>query len=142
MNYFPPLLSGTGRIEFSATHIQIFIKYKSPKQNSMKALAETLLPMPATLHASPWPPLPAAIHTLVEATPNAILLETSRFDPSNRHSYLFLEPTRILTATTLDEIPALFSEIEAALAAGLHIAGYFSYECNGHFEPTSARAPE
>jgi para-aminobenzoate synthetase/4-amino-4-deoxychorismate lyase len=93
-------------------------------------------------HPSPWTPLPAAIHALVEATPHAILLETSRFDPSNCHSYLFLEPTRILTATTLDEIPALFSDIEAALTAGLHIAGYLSYECNGHFEPTSARPPE
>jgi para-aminobenzoate synthetase/4-amino-4-deoxychorismate lyase len=82
------------------------------------------------------------VHTLVESTPNAILLETSRFDPANRHSYLFLSPTRILTATSLEEIPTLFSQIEAALAEGLHVAGYLSYECGGHFEPTSARPPE
>jgi para-aminobenzoate synthetase / 4-amino-4-deoxychorismate lyase len=93
-------------------------------------------------HASPWTPLPPAVRTLVEASPSAILLETSRFDPANRHSYLFLEPTHILTATSLDEIPHLFSSIETALADGLHVAGYLSYECGGHFEPTSARAPE
>jgi para-aminobenzoate synthetase/4-amino-4-deoxychorismate lyase len=98
--------------------------------------------MPTPSHASTWTPLPPAVRTLVETSPSAILLETSRFDPANHHSYLFLEPTRILTATTLDEIPTLFSSIETALADGLHIAGYLSYECNGHFEPTSARAPE
>ena len=91
---------------------------------------------------APWTPLPPALRTLVETTPNAILLETSRFDAANRHSYLFLEPTRILTAATPDEIPALFSQIESALTAGLHVAGYLSYECAAHFEPTSARAPE
>jgi para-aminobenzoate synthetase/4-amino-4-deoxychorismate lyase len=93
-------------------------------------------------HASPWTPLPPAVRTLVETHPSAILLETSRFDPANRHSYLFVAPIRILTATSLDEIPTLFSQIEAALAEGLHVAGYFSYECNGHFEPTFARLPE
>jgi para-aminobenzoate synthetase/4-amino-4-deoxychorismate lyase len=96
--------------------------------------------MPTTPHAR-FTPLPTAIHTLVESTPHAILLETSRFDPANHHSYLFLNPTRLLVAHTLDEIPALFANIEAALAGGLYIAGYFSYECNGHFEPSTARPP-
>ena len=96
--------------------------------------------MPTTPHAR-FTPLPTSIHTLVESTPNAILLETSRFDATNHHSYLFLNPTRVLTANTLDEIPNLFAQIEAALAEGLHIAGYFSYECNGHFEPT-LRVPD
>ncbi len=94
--------------------------------------------MPDTPHVR-YTPLPTSIHTLVERTPNAILLETSRFDAANHHSYLFLNPTRILTAQTSDEIPALFEQIEAALNEGLHIAGYFSYECNAHFEPTLAR---
>ena len=85
-------------------------------------------------------PLPTSIHTLVERTPNAILLQTSRLDAHNHHSYLFLNPTRILTAKTPEEIPALFTNIEAALAEGLHLAGYLSYECNAHFEP-SLRQP-
>jgi para-aminobenzoate synthetase / 4-amino-4-deoxychorismate lyase len=91
--------------------------------------------MPTTPQAR-YTPLPTSIHTLVESTPNAILLETSRFDAANHHSYIFLNPTRILTATTPDEIPALFAQIETALSEGLHIAGYLSYECNAHFEPT------
>src|ERR1700761_2998804 len=91
--------------------------------------------MPSSPHAR-YTPLPTSIHTLVERTPNAILLETSRFDVVNHRSYLFLNPSRILTATTPDEIPNLFQQIEAALAEGLYIAGYFSYECNAHFEPT------
>jgi len=96
--------------------------------------------MPASPHAR-FTPLPTSIHTLVESTPNAILLETSRFDATNHHTYLFLNPTRILTATTPDEIPALFEQIELALSEGLHIAGYLSYECNAHFEPTTVRRP-
>jgi len=96
--------------------------------------------MPTPPHAR-YTPLPTSIHTLVESTPNAILLETSRFDADNHHSYLFFNPTRILTAHTVDEIPALFADIEAALSEGLHIAGYFSYECNAHFEPSTARQP-
>ena len=91
--------------------------------------------MPTAPHAR-FKPLPTSIHTLVESTPNAILLETSRFDATNHHSYLFLNPTRILTATTPDEIPALFAQIETALSEGLHVAGYFAYECNAHFEPS------
>jgi para-aminobenzoate synthetase/4-amino-4-deoxychorismate lyase len=97
--------------------------------------------MPTTPHAR-YTPLPTSIHILVESTPNAILLETSRFDATNHHSYLFLNPSRILTVNALDEIPALFADIELALAEGLHIAGYLSYECNAHFEPTTARAPD
>jgi len=91
--------------------------------------------MPTTPHAR-YTPLPTSIHTLVESTPNAILFETSRFDAKNHHSYLFLNPTRILTATTPDEIPSLFEQIELALSEGLYLAGYLSYECNAHFEPT------
>jgi aminodeoxychorismate synthase component I len=96
--------------------------------------------MPTAPHAR-YTPLPTAIHTLVESTPNAILLETSRFDAHNHHSYLFLSPTRILTAHTLDQIPALFAQIEAALTEGLHLAGYLSYECNAAFDPATARVP-
>jgi para-aminobenzoate synthetase/4-amino-4-deoxychorismate lyase len=85
-----------------------------------------------------YTPLPPSLHTLVESTPNAILLQTSRFDAHNHHSYLFLNPTRLLTAHTPDEIPALFAGIEAALAEGLHLAGYLSYDCAAHFEPSVA----
>jgi para-aminobenzoate synthetase/4-amino-4-deoxychorismate lyase len=105
-------------------------------------LSMTTVATPGKVRLPAFTPIPTSVHTLVESTPNAILLETSRFDAANRHSYLFLNPTRILTANTFDEIPELFAQIEAALAEGLYIAGYLSYECNGHFEPTTARALE
>jgi para-aminobenzoate synthetase/4-amino-4-deoxychorismate lyase len=69
--------------------------------------------------------------------PGAILLETLRFDAANRRSYLFQNPLRILTAETLDEIPQVFAGIEAAIADGLYVAGYFAYECGYHFERCS-----
>ena len=96
---------------------------------------------PSNVRIPRFTPLPTSIHTLVESTPNAILLETSRYDATNHHSYLFLNPARILTATTPDEIPTLFAQIEAALDEGLHIAGYLSYECAAHFEPSTSRVP-
>jgi para-aminobenzoate synthetase/4-amino-4-deoxychorismate lyase len=74
------------------------------------------------------------VHRIVAAKPGSVLLQTSRFDSSNRHSYLFLNPVKTIAASTLDEIPALFQQIEEALASGLHIAGYMSYECGYHFE--------
>ena len=71
-----------------------------------------------------------------------MLLETSRFDPANRHSYLFLNPTRRILANRLDEIPKLFRELEIALDQGLWVAGYLSYECGYHFEPVSDVVPK
>jgi para-aminobenzoate synthetase/4-amino-4-deoxychorismate lyase len=63
-----------------------------------------------------------------------VLLQTARFDPSNKHSLLFLDPVQDIAAHTLDEVPALFEHIEQALAEGFYIAGYLSYECGYHFE--------
>ncbi|MCU1221910.1 MAG: para-aminobenzoate synthase, subunit [Edaphobacter sp.] len=81
-----------------------------------------------------WTQLPKYLHSIVAGTPESVLLQTSRFDPSNRHSYLFLNPVKTIAAKTLDEIPELFRQIEQALASGLHVAGYLSYECGYHFE--------
>jgi para-aminobenzoate synthetase / 4-amino-4-deoxychorismate lyase len=81
-----------------------------------------------------WTHLPKHVHRIVAATPGSVLLQTSRFDSSNHHSYLFLNPVKTIAASTLDEIPALFQQIEEALASGLYVAGYLSYECGYHFE--------
>lgn len=78
---------------------------------------------------SPWTPLPAHLRTLASRSPNAVLLETSRFDPENRHSYLFLDPVETFEADTAAEIEALFDWIESSRRRGLHLAGYLSYEC-------------
>jgi para-aminobenzoate synthetase/4-amino-4-deoxychorismate lyase len=81
-----------------------------------------------------WTPLPASARALIQHTPSSILLETSRFDPANQRSYIFLHPLRILTARSLNELPSVFSAIEAALASGLHVAGFCTYEAGYHFE--------
>jgi para-aminobenzoate synthetase / 4-amino-4-deoxychorismate lyase len=81
-----------------------------------------------------WTHLPKHLHAIVAATPGSVLLQTSRFDASNRYSYLFLNPAKTIAASTLDEIPTLFQQIEQALANGHYVAGYLSYECGYHFE--------
>jgi para-aminobenzoate synthetase/4-amino-4-deoxychorismate lyase len=81
--------------------------------------------------------LPAWVRATVAGKPDSVLLETSRFDASNFRSYLFADPVRVLIARGPDEIPRVFSGIEAALAEGYYVCGYFSYECGYHFEPTA-----
>jgi para-aminobenzoate synthetase / 4-amino-4-deoxychorismate lyase len=81
-----------------------------------------------------WTHLPKHLHAIVAATPGSVLLQTSRFDASNRYSYLFLNPIKTIAASSLGDIPTLFQQIEQALANGLYVAGYLSYECGYHFE--------
>ena len=81
-----------------------------------------------------WTRLPAEVHALVARTPDAVLLETSRFDAANGRSFVFLGAVRTISAWRLDEVPDLFRQVEAALAAGLYVAGFVGYECGYHFE--------
>src|SRR5271165_7036492 len=84
--------------------------------------------------AAPWTSLPQSFRTAAAQSANAVLLETSRFDPGNRHSHLFLNPRHLIVANQLGEIPRLFAELETALREGLYVAGFLSYECGYHFE--------
>jgi para-aminobenzoate synthetase/4-amino-4-deoxychorismate lyase len=77
--------------------------------------------------------LPEEARAAAAAQAGAILLETSRFDPSNQHSYLFLHPIETIVAHTPGELPQVFTRIESALRQGFHVAGFFSYECGTHF---------
>ena len=79
--------------------------------------------------------LPDNVYRAVAEMPYSVLLETSRVDSENRCSYLFLHPKYVVSANRLEEIPSVFARIEAALADGLHVAGFFSYECGYHFQP-------
>jgi para-aminobenzoate synthetase/4-amino-4-deoxychorismate lyase len=81
-----------------------------------------------------WHQLPQQLHTLVARSPDSVLLQTARFDPSNMRSLLFLDPVQTIAAYTLEEVPALFQRIEQALAEGFYAAGFLSYECGYHFE--------
>jgi len=101
-----------------------------------------------------WHSPPAELYSLVEKTPASILLECARpalADPSigpkaqsstsrreSCHTRLFTAPLRVFKAHQLAELPALFAEIESAVAAGYYAAGYFAYECGAFFEPTAA----
>ncbi len=103
-----------------------------------------------------WHSPPAEIYSLVEFTPASILLECARpapLDPSidphapssnprreHCHTRLFTGPLRVLKAHQPADLPALFAEIEVAVAAGFYAAGYFAYECGAFFEPTAAPA--
>jgi para-aminobenzoate synthetase/4-amino-4-deoxychorismate lyase len=81
-----------------------------------------------------WTQLPAQLHSVVASTPGSVLLQTSRFDASNKQSFLFLNAVRTISALKLDEIPELFRQVDEALARGFYVAGFVSYECGYHFE--------
>jgi len=85
---------------------------------------------------SSFKPLPYEFRRLAAETRDSVLLETARPSSHSPKSYLFLHPERILTATTLAEIPGLFLQIDQALAEGLFVAGHLSYEAGYAFEPT------
>lgn len=82
-----------------------------------------------------WIPLPAWVRGLAARREGSVLLQTSRFDALNRRSFLYCDPVRTLCATRLDEVAEVFREVDEALTAGLHVAGYVGYECGYHFEP-------
>jgi para-aminobenzoate synthetase / 4-amino-4-deoxychorismate lyase len=89
---------------------------------------------------SQWSQLPRQWHRTVADRPDSVLLETSRFDASNQRSLLFLHPDRILSASEPGQMPDLFRQIEEAIAAGFHVAGFAGYECGYHFQ--SVRSAE
>ena len=67
-----------------------------------------------------------------------MLFETTRAPATGpARSLLFQNPAEWLAVHTLAELPALFREIERAVTAGLWVAGYLSYECGYHWEPTA-----
>jgi para-aminobenzoate synthetase / 4-amino-4-deoxychorismate lyase len=86
--------------------------------------------------------LPAEVYALVDATPGSVLLEggdTETPETSEEPwTRLFTAPLHVYTAHRPEELTALFGAVESALAAGLHAAGFFSYECGGCFEPRAA----
>jgi para-aminobenzoate synthetase/4-amino-4-deoxychorismate lyase len=55
--------------------------------------------------------------------------------PGHEHVTLFTGHSGIVTAQEPGEVPAAFAAIERALARGLHVAGYFSYELGYALEP-------
>ena len=62
------------------------------------------------------------------------MLETSKYDPENYRSYLFLKPETILKANNYAEIEGLLQKFDAFHESGCYLAGFFSYEFGYHFE--------
>jgi para-aminobenzoate synthetase / 4-amino-4-deoxychorismate lyase len=93
--------------------------------------------IPHELKPTGWSRLPTSARAAATESVNSVLLETLKFDASNRLSYLFLNPKRTIAANRLDQIPNVFSQIEGALADGFYVAGFLSYECGYHFEAFS-----
>lgn len=97
-----------------------------------------------------WHSLPAELYALVEQTPATVLLECAKApgpepDPARQAgshteslTRLFTDPLSVCIANHSSELPALFAEIESAVAAGHFAAGFFTYECGSFFEPTAA----
>src|SRR5579859_2096848 len=68
--------------------------------------------------------------------PNSVLLVTSRRAHESRKSYLFTNPEKTFTLTSLDDLPRLYSELDYASSRGLYSAGFFGYECGYGNEPS------
>ncbi|HEY2038684.1 MAG TPA: aminodeoxychorismate synthase component I [Edaphobacter sp.] len=87
-----------------------------------------------------WTQLPESVRTLAAELSSAVLLETARFDEQNYHSYLFLNPVEVFSANGAEELHVLLEWMEEMRRRGLHLAGYFGYEC-GYFLQYAFRHP-
>ena len=87
---------------------------------------------------TPAPQSILAARGLVSRTPGTILFDcsTTKSAQHNR-SLLFQNPIDWLEVRDLDQLPAIFARIDEALAQGRWVAGYLSYECGYHWEPTA-----
>lgn len=64
-----------------------------------------------------------------------VLLDDARTGGRASPARLYRDPVRCLSARTADELDALLATLRAAGEAGLHAAGYLSYEAGFAFEP-------
>jgi para-aminobenzoate synthetase/4-amino-4-deoxychorismate lyase len=81
---------------------------------------------------------PAVVFAPASGGSGAILLETQRPDARDRHSYLLKDPERILSASRLEEVPAILEEAAAWQARGSPVAGFLAYEAGYALEPAFA----
>ena len=72
--------------------------------------------------------LPEEIRKVLKHRDAFIFLDTARPLPDERCSYLFSEPLEIITAHGPKDVRPLHRSIEKALAKGLYVAGWWSYE--------------
>ncbi len=78
---------------------------------------------------------PARLFSRASGEPGAVLLETQRAGPRDRHSYLLRAPLKILSSFRPKDVPRLLEEAQAWQEKGLAVAGYLSYEAGFALEP-------
>lgn len=71
------------------------------------------------------------------------LAPPARFDAldASGRSFLFDEPVGEVTAWTLDQVRPALRQVEAAVAGGLHAAGFIAYEAAPAFDPALVAHP-
>jgi para-aminobenzoate synthetase/4-amino-4-deoxychorismate lyase len=72
--------------------------------------------------------LPEQFYALLRASPRAVLLHSSKPDPAERYSWLFLDPLALLTLDPATPPKAFFDALAAHQQAGNYVAGYLAYE--------------
>lgn len=73
--------------------------------------------------------------TLSGRTDPIVILDHNVSGDSSGLSYVFHSPDHIISAISLDDVPAALIALDAAVADGFHVAGWISYECAAVFEP-------
>ena len=77
---------------------------------------------------------PAEYYELLTKKNNFVLLETSRYDTENHHTFLFLDPIHVLQIDRVSDVDVLLQAIQHQAQQGYYVAGYLGYECGYHFE--------
>ena len=67
-----------------------------------------------------------------------IYLATNKTDQLNQQSYFFDHPSEVIKCYKQTEVEKCFGKMEKALAGGLYLAGFLSYEAGYAFEPAFA----
>ena len=80
----------------------------------------------------------ALLHWIAQQ-PAAVLLECTRVTAQETQSLVFTRPVATIQTHERARVPACLSEMEHALRAGYHLAGYLAYEAGYAFE---ANLPE
>jgi len=65
---------------------------------------------------------------------NFVFLETNRFSKDNCRSFLFFNPTKIISCYKSEDIENAFLELEFFISKGYYAAGFVSYEAGYMFE--------
>ena len=72
---------------------------------------------------------------IASENPGSIFLESAPGNGAERESFLFSQPTQILTTRTSEDVPGLLQQLDDAVNNGFYVAGYLGYECGYGLDP-------